>query len=1317
MQIDNTRDNPRDNPPPRQAPRTVSRRLVLAFEVFAWAALLGFATLFLGLRYWLLPNVEEYREQIVAAVSRSIDLPIKVDAIRADWLGFRPQLDFENVRVYDTQGREALVLPHVHTVVSWRSLLFRDLRLHAVEIGDLKLTVRRDRAGVITVGGIRLSEDKGDGRLTDWVLGQREIAVSNAEIDWIDEFRGAPPLALSDLNFRLRNTGDEHAIGLSARPPAALGSSFEVRAELIGRSVTQPSAWNGRVFAEVGNTDLAAWRAWLDYPIDVRAGLGALRVWATFGEGKVTHATADVVLSKVVARLGKDLPVLELSSVSGRVQGRDSASTYELAGRNLRLVPEQGPELPATSFQLSLRRGEGERIERGSLGASAIELAPLARLAGYLPFPSEVRDLLSEIAPRGALLDVKFDWQGQLPAAEKFTARGRFDALGMNAWGRIPGFANLSGSVDASETKGTLHLAAHAAELDLPKVFPEPRLKLDALNGEFGWERSAPAADAQRITVRLANLGFANADAAGTAFGSYAFDGTGPGTIDLSAHLSRTDGREVERYLPVVVGGGVRKWLRSAIVAGQSSDVRLRLNGDLRDFPFVDPAKGQFQIIAKVDKGVLDYVEGWPRIEAIEADLIFEREKLEVVGHSASILGARLSGVRVSIPDLRSPETVLRVNGIAEGPTAEFLQYIQASPVRRMVKGFTDAMSATGRGRLRLQLDLPLAGLDKSRVDGEYQFSGNNMILDARLPPIERAAGRVDFSENTINVREVRGSMLGGLTTISGGTRADGEVVFDARGDATVPGLRAVFDHPWRRQLSGGAPYTATVTLRGRETRIVFETGLGGVASELPPPLAKSAGETAPLRVEIVPLEGGDRISVAFGGNVLAEFARSGSGESAVVQRAAVVLGTAAPTAPAAPTAAPAAPTAPLKLPETNGMLLTGSLPALNLDRWLPLLSGGGGGGGGGGGLSGAGAGPSIFDLSLGSLDVFGKRLNRVVLRGTADASGWVASLAAQEMTGQLTYRGEGRGRLSGRFADFSIPAEYPGAPKGDAAKDLPAVDLIAESFTFRGKKVGRVEIGAQHEGGNWRIDKLINVTPDSTLTGKGVWRTGGESRTSVEVEVAVSDLGRFLERYGHPGMVKGGTAKVQGRLAWAADPVAIDYPSLSGELSLEAENGQVLEVEQGLGKLLSLFKLDLTDAFGTGFAFSRVTGSGKVERGVLRTQDVRVRGSSADIFMQGESDLAHETQSLRLRVVPSLSDGVSSVAGFFAGPVVGLVSLLAQRLLKNPLGQIFAYEYTVIGTWSDPKVERVGGAQFDAPRPAEESAPPPAPAPAAQAK
>ena len=29
-------------------------------------------------------------------------------------------------------------------------------------------------------------------------------------------------------------------------------------------------------------------------------------------------------------------------------------------------------------------------------------------------------------------------------------------------------------------------------------------------------------------------------------------------------------------------------------------------------------------------------------------------------------------------------------------------------------------------------------------------------------------------------------------------------------------------------------------------------------------------------------------------------------------------------------------------------------------------------------------------------------------------------------------------------------------------------------------------------------------------------------------------------------------------------------------------------------------------------------------------------------------------------------------------------------RLLKNPVGKMFAFDYAISGTWSDPKVEKV---------------------------
>ena len=48
-----------------------------------------------------------------------------------------------------------------------------------------------------------------------------------------------------------------------------------------------------------------------------------------------------------------------------------------------------------------------------------------------------------------------------------------------------------------------------------------------------------------------------------------------------------------------------------------------------------------------------------------------------------------------------------------------------------------------------------------------------------------------------------------------------------------------------------------------------------------------------------------------------------------------------------------------------------------------------------------------------------------------------------------------------------------------------------------------------------------------------------------------------------------------------------------------------------------------------------------------------------------------------QLRVTPAF---VTTEAG----------KLIAQRLLKDPLGQVLAHEYTITGNWAEPKVERV---------------------------
>jgi uncharacterized protein YhdP len=94
-----------------------------------------------------------------------------------------------------------------------------------------------------------------------------------------------------------------------------------------------------------------------------------------------------------------------------------------------------------------------------------------------------------------------------------------------------------------------------------------------------------------------------------------------------------------------------------------------------------------------------------------------------------------------------------------------------------------------------------------------------------------------------------------------------------------------------------------------------------------------------------------------------------------------------------------------------------------------------------------------------------------------------------------------------------------------------------------------------------------------------------------------------------------------------------------------------------------------------------------------MTVREFKMRGSAAEVEMTGEADLARETQRLRVRVVPALSDTASTVVGI-VNPIAGVASVIAQRVLKNPLGQIFSYEYAVTGTWSDPKVTKLSAAE-----------------------
>ena len=1252
------------------------------YRVLIWGVLicgLLFAATILVLRYWILPDIASYREDIAQTLSRAIQQRVSIGGIRANWDGLRPQLALSQVVVHDAEGRPALELPRVDATLSWRSAVRLQVDFHALDIYRPVLTVRRDTRGGITVGGIALNLDQqGAGGFSSWLLSQRDIEIHEARLVWNDELRAAPALELDKLHLRIINNGDRHRFGLRAAPPAALASPLDVRGDLTGEDFQSLSeALAGRLYVQLDHVDIAAWRQWIDFPVHFPHGTGALRAWFTFSGNELTGVIADTQLLNVKAQLGASLPELDMRELGGRFSWKRVNGGFEVATNKLTFTTGDKLTLPPVDLQLRLSGAGAAGYTRGEFQANALELAPLVQLADRLPLAAELRKSLMSFAPTGGVYDLTLGWSGTWPQLATYSARGRFHELSLQQHGAVPGFTGFSGNIDATEKGGTLHVATQKAVLDLPSLFRE-RLRFDTLTGQLAWSRVAGGTD-----LRFSNFAYANADLAGTLFGTYRTSGDGPGIADITGQLSRGLAARVTAYLPLMVAKSSRGWLDRAFLAGSSNDVRFRLRGDLREFPFADERGGIFEVVAKINGGRLHYGDGWPEIDGIEGDFTFRGKRLEMNARQAAIGNVRLSKVRAQIPDLVHSDTVLQINGEAEGATLDFLEFIALSPVNGMINGFTDGMRAQGQGRLGLKLTLPLLAMNNSKVAGSYQFANNQLVPFPGFPPLEQVNGRLEFTESTVRVPAATATFLGGPLSITAGSQRDAAVSIQFRGRVNADAARRAGGVEWLRYVRGSTDWRGSLTLRNKRVDLVVDSTLQGLAVNLPAPFTKTAAESLPLRVErrfTGPQQ--ERIAINAEGLVSAVLLRRGEQQETTIERGTVRFGEGAAAEPDRP-----------------GITVSGVIKNLDFNEWLALSGESGGGGG---------VNLATVDLRIAEMRVFERRFADLAIKATSPGGILQATVRGRDIEGTLGWRAQGKGRLTARLRRLNLPAAEPSTvpavpltQNAEArAPELPALDVIVDELQLAGNALGRLELQATPQQRDWRIERMHLVTPESQLSVDGVWQNWlAQPRVQVSVHLLVNDVGRLLTRLGYPEGVRRGTAKVEGTLAWSGSPQRLDYPTLSGNFVLDAAKGQFLKLEPGIGKLLGILSLqslprritlDFRDIFSDGLAFDEIVGAIKVVQGVASTDNLRISGPAARINMSGQVDLPRETQRLRVKINPQLSDTFSVAGALIGGPVAGVAAFVAQKLLRDPLGEITSYEYDVTGTWAEPLVNKV---------------------------
>ncbi|MFL6580045.1 MAG: YhdP family protein, partial [Burkholderiales bacterium] len=948
-----------------------------------------FFSLVLGLRYYLLPHIDEYREPIARAISASVGQRVTIGSLSGSWQGYRPEMSLFDVKVFGADGRVALAFERVTTVLSWLSLISAELEFDSLAVYGPSLEVKRDVAGGIWIAGVAIKpqDNSGDG-FGRWLLAQRQVLVRDAAIVWLDEMRGAPKLSLDKVDFRLDRDGSMHRFGVSATPPSDVASPLLARGQFSGSEIRDLPSWKVKIYAEISYADLAAAQAWIPVPLELSSGVGSLRVWWELSGANSGVATADVRLANVRTRLAKDRPELVLSEVQGRLGWMQKGDRNEFSATSLGIIMAGGPALAPMQANYAYTAPAG-LLRHSDVHVSNLDLAHLASLAEFLPIDDALRARLVRIAPAGTVEDAALSWEGEWNTGRPYTARATFNSLSARPDGPFPGLQGLNGQLVADERGGTASVTVSKGGFVLPNVFAEP-IAIDFLTANTAWVVKPDA-----IQFEFKNASFTNEDLAGTVSGSYAHRADGRSSIDLNGALLRGEVRRVWRYVPTFLAGP-QAWLKRALLAGDARETRFRVKGALKDFPFKDDKKGVFEVRTKASGVTIDFADGWPPITGVSGDVVFHGARMDIKA-SGAVLGLQLSEVQASHAELGKRDERLLIKGAVRGFSSDFLHFVATSPVAGYVNHATDDMKAVGVARLDLELGVALADVKASTVRGNLIVEDNEVSVP-RLPPLARAGAHIAFTKNDFKLSDGHALLFGLPVSFNLSSQPDGSITSSIAGTLDMSRARALWKHPALALIDGQSNWRGAITIRNKTVVARVDSNLVGLASSLPPPFAKKAAMNLPLHLELREQTAGRRRVLEVNLDKVASAALLlDESEPGGVSRGMFSIGAVA------------------SLPASDGIWIKGKLESADTDSWLGLLSGG----------SGTSTTPQLagVDLEIGALDINRRRFHDVRIYATPVDEQWQIKLGGREVVGDVYWTSGGAGKLIARLSKLTLPA------------------------------------------------------------------------------------------------------------------------------------------------------------------------------------------------------------------------------------------------------------------------------------------------------
>ena len=1223
-------------------------------------------------------------------VERAFGAKLQYKVVQFQWGSLNPTLKLQDIVINNPDTKAPIRLRAMTVrfdVLS--SLIHLSPIADSIGASGLHVDVNQNNQGQLSLVGLSANTSKGGHnemhwqRLVPWLALQHNVHLANTTV--VIHHLDKKPLQISGLDILWQRVGGSHyRLVISSSVKVNSSGTLLLLGDVHG-NIGKHNGFKAKLYLHLQADNFAdLLQQHSAANMAIKHGGGDVAVWLNYDDGVINRVHAVMHLQHVIVRNSALKIGLGLRHFNENILWKRKDKGWQLLMQH---IGEYNTKNQLDNHIAINVQSREHGVTNWQVALSRVDVHLLSELYQVIPkAPASLVKALHAMSPQGTIDGLQMSVGMQGDHIISYSGSGKIRDLSESGWQKIPPLSTLSGHFSFNQARGTLALSSKALSMGQSYWFPRgwPNTKAQVV---LAWEHQKHNwyIDVQKLVLGNPWLQI-NTQGVVTING----DALKQSRINLMTQFNFT---HIEHIIPYIVPAHIishalSKWFYDAFVSQPYIEGRMVWRGTLSGFPYVKQ-QGVFLLhIIAPHTDLRPYI-GWPVVKNTNVDVWVDGPALKGAALNGSSEGLKLQQAKVLINDVWHASPLIADFDV-HGDAGAAQRFLSQSPLKKKFHAITNVLKLSGNVDAALQLNQPLSlgANQQTSVSGKLAFKQLSVGLIPSHLKITQANGVIQLRDNLLFASGIHAAFLGHPLNIKitqvGRTQ---QQLLTAQGVLDSAQLNYVL--PGRfKFVSGQSPFNFQLLWGDGQVGGTMRSQLKGLALNLPAPFHKSSTSISPSFVQ-VNLNNLEAINYQFHvGNLFAGQVVLGSNYQ--LKRGVVKLGVS---------------DVPVLQSSGSTLAVNGIIPFLSIDQWqdvlhqyarspqqktlvIPAL------------LS-----RISLNLHVGIMQWARRQFDQVAINAVQAGQRWRIGIDSSAILGNILLPSASQPQLTAKLAYFDLPEPQPSqkplAPlTAKVLARLPPLDISIGSLVARGVQFGKLQWLSQPLPDGVKIQTLQLRSKNGVnadLSGSVTQYNKTSDKTSLHGSVSSQNWGGTLAAVGYPALMQQGQGKIDVSLHWLGHVFVPKLATLAGQATFDLSNGALSGINPGLAKVLGLFSiaslvkrlsLNFSDITENGLAFDTLKGAYVVSNSIAHTKKVSLSGPSLDLLMRGNINLQDKTLDQQVIVIPHVGGGIALAAGLLGGPIVGVATWVADKLLTSTVLKDRGLLFHITGSWDDPIVK-----------------------------